>query len=77
MNISKIKSKKSGEQSVTIPPELKMADDKVYIKKSGGVLYLIPYHKPWESLIEAAGMFTEDFMDERSQPKPESREKLL
>jgi virulence-associated protein VagC len=54
-----------------------MDDDKVYIKKSGGVLYLIPYHKPWESLIEAAGMFTEDFMDERSQPKPESREKLL
>lgn len=76
MNISKLKSKKTGEQSVTIPRELRIDDDKVYVKKQNGVIYLIPFHNPWESLIDSIDLFTEDFMNDRSQPFLETRESL-
>jgi virulence-associated protein VagC len=76
MTISKIKSKKSGEQSVTIPREFSIDDDKVYVKKQGGVVYLIPFHSPWESLFESTSQFSDDFMNKRSQPPIELRESL-
>jgi antitoxin VapB len=34
-------------QTLRIPKELCIDDDKVYIKKVGNALYLIPFHKPW------------------------------
>lgn len=66
--------KKSGSQFIPLPPGMEIDDDKVYIKKIGTTLYVVPFHNPWDSLIESTGMFTKDFMDERVQPASDERE---
>ncbi|MEM6338812.1 MAG: AbrB/MazE/SpoVT family DNA-binding domain-containing protein [Pseudomonadota bacterium] len=55
-------------QSIKIPESLKIDDDKVYVKKAGNVLYIIPFHNSWQDLIDSVEDFTPDFMDDRNQP---------
>ena len=55
-------------QSVRIPNKLRLKENKVYLKKLGNALYLIPFNDPWASLIEGIDSFTSDFMDTREQP---------
>jgi len=64
----------SGSQSIKIPDNFKINDDKVYVKKVGNALYIIPYHNPWQSLIDSVNEFSEDFMQERDQPNEQKRE---
>ena len=63
-----------GSQAIRIPKQMKIDDDKVYLKKVGNALYIIPYHKPWQNLFESLDSFTPDFMDERKQPFNQQRE---
>ncbi len=69
----KIKNGKGG-QAVRIPDKMKIDDDKVYLKKLGNTIFIIPYHDPWKSLIEGAEAFTSDFMEERQQPNNQNRD---
>ena len=64
----------SGEQVIKIPGNFKIDDDKVYLKKLGNTLYLIPFHNPWQSMIDSLEGFSKDFMDDRSQPGQQNRE---
>lgn len=66
--------KKSGAQVIQIPEGLRIEDDKVYLKKVGNSIYVIPFHNPWESLIQSTELFTKDFLDERDQPGLQDRE---
>ena len=68
-----IKNKK-GSQAIMIPKEMRINDDRVFLKKVGNTLYIIPYHSPWQNLIESTDSFTADFMEERSQPIQQQRE---
>ena len=68
-----IKTQK-GFQAIRIPETLKINDDKVYLKKIGNSLYIIPFHNPWENLIESLDIFTSDFMTIRDQPDSQKRE---
>jgi len=68
-----IKSKKGG-QEIWIPKQMQINDDKVYLKKVGNVIYIIPFHNPWQNLIESTEAFTIDFMDNREQPDSQIRE---
>jgi antitoxin VapB len=70
-----IKNKK-GIQAIRIPKRLQINDDKVYLKKVGNALYIIPFHNPWQNLIESLDSFTSDFMDNREQPSNQQRESL-
>lgn len=63
-----------GYQSIQIPDEMKIDDNKVYLKKLGNIIYIIPFHNPWQNLIESLDIFTEDFMDDRNQPDVQQRE---
>ena len=63
-----------GKQAITIPNKMRINDDKVFLKKVGNTLYVIPFHNPWQNLIDSSGSFTADFMDERSQPVQQQRE---
>ncbi|MBS1665457.1 MAG: AbrB/MazE/SpoVT family DNA-binding domain-containing protein [Bacteroidetes bacterium] len=63
-----------GSQAISIPDDLKINDDKVYIKKIGNVLYLIPFHNPWQTLVDSLNEFTPDFMEARNQPSQQDRE---
>lgn len=58
--------KKSGAQVIQLPEGLEIEDDKVYLKKVGNSIYVIPFHSPWESLTHGTELFTEDFLDERN-----------
>jgi antitoxin VapB len=66
----------SGTQAIRIPESHKIHDDKVYVKRLGNALYLIPFHNPWQNLFESLDKFTPDFMEERSQPAEQKRETL-
>jgi antitoxin VapB len=61
-------------QAINIPPSLKINDDKVYIKKIGNALYLIPFHNPWQNLMDSLKEFTSDYMEDRNQPPSQTRE---
>ena len=63
-----------GSQAIKIPVKMRINDDKVYIKKVGNSLYIIPFHNPWQNLIDSTDSFTCDFMDERDQSVKQIRE---
>lgn len=64
----------SGEQAIQLPSDLRINDDKVYLKKVGNVIYIIPFHNPWQSFEESLSAFSEDFMNNRNQPSQQDRE---
>jgi antitoxin VapB len=64
----------SGVQSIHIPAGLRINDDKVYLKKMGNVIYIIPYHTPWQNFYDSLSGFTDDFMSGRNQPPQQNRE---
>ena len=75
MGIETVDIKNSkGVQAIRIPKKMRINDDKVYLKKVGNTLYIIPYHDPWRNLIESTDSFTSDFMNERKQPDQQKRE---
>ena len=65
---------KRGKQAIHIPKQMEINDDKVYLNKIGNALYIIPFHNPWQNLIESIDSFTSDFMDTRKQPDNQQRE---
>ena len=61
-------------QDIKIPEKFKIDDNKVYMKKTGNVIYIIPYHNAWDSMIDSTNIFTEDYMEKRDQPSNQNRE---
>lgn len=64
----------SGGQTIMILDDLKIDDDKVYLKRIGNSLYIIPFHNAWENLVESLDNFSPDFMMDRNQPENQIRE---
>ena len=65
-----------GFQAIRIPKRMRIKDNKVYIKKIGNTLYLIPFNNPWQSMIDSLNEFTDDFMDDRDQQEIQTRENI-
>ena len=63
-----------GIQSIPIPDVLKIDDDKVYLKKIGNTIQIIPFHNPWQNMLDSLQEFTTDFMSERNQQNLQNRE---
>ena len=61
-------------QAVRLPKAFRLPGDKVYIKKVGNAVILLPLQQPWETLFESLQLFSDDFMDERNQPPQQQRE---
>lgn len=56
-------------QAVRLPKEFRFEGEKVYIRKVGSTVVLIPFDDPWRPFFEGLEMFTDDFMaDGRQQP---------
>jgi len=68
-----IQNNKTG-QAINIPKEMEISDDKVYLKKVGNTIHIIPFNNPWQNLVESLDNFTADFMDSREQPTDQNRE---
>ena len=64
----------AGVQAIPLPEAFKIDDNKVYLKKAGNVIYIIPFHNPCQSLYDSLTQFTNDYMQERQQPYGQSRE---
>ena len=54
-----------GQQAIYLPQSLKIEDDKVYVKKEGNVLHIIPFHNTWQGLNNCLGDFTDDYLEIR------------
>ena len=63
-----------GGQAIQIPENFKIDDDKVFLKKIGNIIYIIPFHQPWQNVFDSLSEFTPDFMEERNQPNTQNRE---
>lgn len=66
---------KNGQsQAVRLPKEFRFEGEKVFIKKVGNAVVLLPANNPWEPLFESLNKFSDDFMETRHQPKQQERE---
>ena len=61
-------------QAVRLPKEFRFEDDHVFVKRSGNVVLLIPPTDSWDTLIQSLDKFSDDFMEERKQPKAQKRD---
>ena len=61
-------------QMIRIPENFKISDNKVYIKKMGNALCIIPFHNPWQDVFDSLEHFTADFMEDRNQPFEQAKE---
>ena len=68
--------KNGRSQAVRLPKEFRFEGDDVFIKKVGNMVILFPKDDPWAPLVNSLGQFTDDFMETREQPAPDSREEL-
>ncbi len=63
-------------QAVRLPKDFRFEGEKVFIKRVGNAVVLIPYQDPWETLFESLDQFSDDFMEVREQPPTQHRESL-
>lgn len=64
-------------QAVRLPKEYRFRGSKVYIKKMGKAVVLIPEQDSWDTLLDSLALFSEDFMEKREQPPIDNRETLF
>ena len=55
-------------QAIRIPQEMRTTEKEMYIAKVGDVYIAFPANDPWMPTRQAIGSFSEDFMEDRSQP---------
>ncbi|MBU2610590.1 MAG: antitoxin [Chloroflexi bacterium] len=61
-------------QAVRLPKEFRFGSDRVYIKRVGEAVVLLPYQTPWETLLNSLSLFSADFLSERAQPPVQQRQ---
>ncbi len=63
-------------QAVRLPKQFRFEGSKVYVKRVGNAVVLLPYRSSWDGLFESLELFSEDFMEDRGQPaREEERER--
>ncbi len=61
--------KNGRSQAVRLPKEYRFDKDTVYIKKFENIVMLIPKDNPWSAFVKSLDKFSDDYMQERKQPK--------
>lgn len=62
------------EQSIQLPSDCHIEATAVFVKRLGRSLLLIPKDAdPWQMFSQSLDDFTDDFMQDRSQPATEER----
>ena len=64
-------------QAVRLPKEFRFDGNKVFIKRIGEAVVLIPYQDSWQSLSDSLACFSDDFMQSRIQPAQPPRESMF
>ncbi len=60
-------------QAVRLPKEFRFEEPEVFIAKVDNVVMLIPQSDPWTGLMGSLDRFSDDFMNELSQPDLQER----
>lgn len=60
-------------QAVRLPKAFRFHGDRVYIKKVGDAVILLPVRNSWKSLTASLSLFSDDFLQEREQPDTQKR----
>ena len=62
-------------QAVRLPKDFRFdtKEKEVYINKIDNIIMLIPKNNPWINMMNSLDKFTDDFMEERNQPKNQKR----
>jgi antitoxin VapB len=55
-------------QAVRLPKEFRFEGDRVYIKRVGDGVLLLPYAAPWQTLLDSLDQFTPDFVTQETEP---------
>jgi antitoxin VapB len=66
--------KNGRSQAVRLPKEFRFDGDRVFVKRVGNAVVLVPYQEPWQSLFDSLGQFSDDYMQDREQPVQQERE---
>ncbi len=69
--------KNGGSQAVRLPKEFRFEGSRVFIKKVGDAVVLLPRQDSWQVLFDSLEQFTDDFMATRDQPEQQDRERLF
>lgn len=64
-------------QAVRLPKEFRFKSDRVYLKKMGNAVILLPYGAPWQSLVDSLNLFSNDFMETKAQSASQQREDIF
>ena len=63
-------------QAVRLPKEFQFSGTDVFVKKFDNIVMLIPKDGAWGSMIDSLDHFSDDFLEERTQPSMQTRDTL-
>ena len=63
-------------QAGRLPRQCRFSAEEVNVNKIGDIVMLIPKDSKWQGLLTSLGLFTEDYMEQRTQGEVEERTKL-
>lgn len=61
-------------QAVRLPKDYRFAGSQVFIKRVGNAVMLLPEDDPWQTMVDGAAQFSDDFMVTRDQGEVDARE---
>jgi antitoxin VapB len=64
-------------QAIRLPKAYRLPGKKVYLKRVGKAIMVLPEHSEWEPLLESLSKFSPDFMADRNQPPQQHRPELF
>ncbi len=64
-------------QAIRLPKDYRFRGSKVYVKRLGNAVILIPEQDSWQTLVESLEQFSDDFLAERLQPPTQDRGDLF
>ena len=64
-------------QAVRLPKKFRLNGERVYVKRVGNAVVLLPYNTPWQSLVDSLALFSDDFLSNRNQPPAQKRGKAF
>ncbi len=63
-------------QAVRLPKSMRFEGEQVYLKQVGNAVVILPFHNPWQSMVDSLSMFSSDFMEDFAAQPNQERESL-
>lgn len=64
-------------QAVRLPKAFRFEGDRVFIRRLGDAVVLLPYRNSWDVMFASLELFSDDFLEERQQPAQQERDSLF